>query len=81
MSNASGNGALLGDGALLLDCILLFPSGSHAPDIGGLSLWVETEMMPVRWFLLFLLVSMQPDEKPKLEVQTRGQAPLPCSNW
>lgn len=57
MFNASGNSTLLGDGALLLDCILLFPSDAHAPDIGGLSLWVATERRCQRGgFIIFVNV-------------------------
>lgn len=53
---------LVRDEALLLDCILLFPSAQHVPDIRGLSLWVE--MLQMIGFIVFVgLISLQSGKK------------------
>lgn len=72
MSNASGNDALSGDGALLLDCIFLFLTDPVHLILEGSPYGLRLREAAREEFfylllLLFLWVPMQPDENPKLD--------------
>lgn len=67
MSNASGSGVLLGDGALLLDCIFLFPSVLVHLILEGSPYGLRLREAAREEFLLFSWVPMQPDENLKLD--------------
>lgn len=58
MSNASGDSALLGDGALLLDCIFLFPSDPVHLILEGSPYGRRLRDAAREEFLLFLWVPM-----------------------